>query len=284
MIRWEKETFERFKAEAPEDVIAAVGKGEIDLEGYTCARSTNDKDFTVEAIVSTNIVDRWGEIVEPSGWKLRNYKRNPIVLLNHLDNELPIGRALEVEIRPSGLWGKIQYAVKESPRAAEVWSLVKAEILRAWSPGWWPIKWETIDGKEKGEGPVFNRKGIRFLEQELWEISQVTIPAASNALTLGISKLAIDTASLFGLSLPESTLPGEIGVISRGIRLVSESPDLREAIQEASAGGSIGKIGKSVEDAAQEHGVTAEEEYLASALEEITEKLKGAREAIAALQ
>jgi phage head maturation protease len=153
------------------------------MGGLTCS-TIDEKEHTVEAMLSTPLEDRWGEIIEPTGWKLKNFRRNPVVLLNHRDDALPIGKALDVQIRESGLWIKAQFAVEATDIARQTWALVVARVLRAWSPGWWPLKWESIDGKESGEGPPPGRRGIRFIEQELWEASQVTIPATPNALTL----------------------------------------------------------------------------------------------------
>jgi len=278
----------KFYAERTED-IEAMQAG-VDPEffaslagigGMTSARTINKDEFTVEAMVSTNILDRYGEVMEPKGWRLKNYKRNPIVLLNHNDSELPIGKATDVQIQESGLWARVQYAVKESPRAAEVWNLVLADILRAWSVGWWPLKWEALDGSTKGEGTVYNRQGLRFTEQELWEISQVNIPAGSNAMTLGVSRVAVDMAKRFGVSVDDSLLPDDLGVLSCGVRLLAKSPDLAAAIQNRDDSIVNAAILSTIPS--KHVSIYDEDVVLASSLEKLVENIRLASEEIRAL-
>lgn len=50
---------------------------------------------TFDVIISTEDIDRSGEIVRQNGWELTNYKNNPIVLWGHDYYNLPIGVCLE---------------------------------------------------------------------------------------------------------------------------------------------------------------------------------------------
>jgi hypothetical protein len=54
-----------------------------------------DANGTFDVIISTEDTDRAGEIVKQSGWELKNYKNNPIVLWGHDYYSLPIGVCLE---------------------------------------------------------------------------------------------------------------------------------------------------------------------------------------------
>jgi hypothetical protein len=58
-------------------------------------RKAEDKNGTFDVIISTEDIDRAGEIVKQSGWELVNYKNNPIVLWGHDYYSLPIGVCLE---------------------------------------------------------------------------------------------------------------------------------------------------------------------------------------------
>lgn len=245
--------------------IAAAGAGFVlnegadgdvfctNLGGYSNARTIDKKEKTVEAILSTNKLDRYGEIMEPDGWQLKNYKRNPIVLFNHQDNDVPVGMALDVAVRDSVLWGKLRFAPETSQRAAEVWGLVAADILRAWSPGWYPIKWETIDGELKGDGASPGRRGIRFTKMDLWENSIVTIPAAPDALTLSVSRYLVETAPAFGHDVPDSALPGEWGLVSRAALMAERATQALEEMKAAASGqsNSGGPVATSVASAAR---------------------------------
>jgi hypothetical protein len=48
-----------------------------------------------DVIISTEDIDRSGEIVRQNGWELANYKNNPIVLWSHDYYSLPIGVCTE---------------------------------------------------------------------------------------------------------------------------------------------------------------------------------------------
>jgi hypothetical protein len=50
---------------------------------------------TFDVIISTEVIDRAGEIVRQDGWDLSNYKNNPIVLWGHDYYSLPIGICTE---------------------------------------------------------------------------------------------------------------------------------------------------------------------------------------------
>ena len=61
---------ERMQSDVDPEFFSALANG---MGGRTNARSIRDEDFTAEAMVSTNILDRWGEVMEPKGWRLKNY-------------------------------------------------------------------------------------------------------------------------------------------------------------------------------------------------------------------
>src|ERR1700709_1763727 len=54
-------------------------------------RKAEKENGTFDVIISTEDVDRSGEIVRQNGWELTNYKNNPIVLWGHDYYSLPIG-------------------------------------------------------------------------------------------------------------------------------------------------------------------------------------------------
>jgi hypothetical protein len=56
---------------------------------------------TFDVIISTEDVDRAGEIVRQNGWELTNYKNNPIVLWGHDYYSLPIGICTDTYITES---------------------------------------------------------------------------------------------------------------------------------------------------------------------------------------
>jgi HK97 family phage prohead protease len=128
----------------------------------------NEIDFT--ATISTAAVDRMGDCITVSGWRLQEYRSNPIVFFNHFSAELPIGR--------SSVWiagAKLKAGVKlaspaANPLAQQVHELIDGGFLSAVSVGFIPTRWQFSKDPAR---PL----GIDFLEQTLLEFSICGIPA-----------------------------------------------------------------------------------------------------------
>ncbi len=116
---------------------------------------------------SSGAIDRHGESLNPEGWSLNNYMRNPVILFGHDYKSLPIGKALKVWIEDGKLMFTIKFA--DTPMGNEVFKLFEEEMLNAFSVGFIPIKWD--------ESGTFT-----FAEMELLELSVVTVPANPEAL------------------------------------------------------------------------------------------------------
>lgn len=130
-----------------------------------------------EFVMSDDSVDRVGDVIEASGWKLKNFRAHPIALMNH-DRDQIIGKWVNVRISGNQLLGKLELAQPgTSPLVDTVRSLVQQKILRAVSVGFKPIKAEPLDEDDDPWGP------LRFIEQELLECSLVAVPANPNALS-----------------------------------------------------------------------------------------------------
>jgi len=139
---------------------------------------------TLDVVASDETVDRYGDVISADGWDLRAFKRNPIFLWTH-DYGYPIGRVPDIKVVGKRLLASVQFAAEGiSATADELWKMVEAKILRAVSVGF------TI-ASEKDYEFIYddeeNITGIRYLQQELLEISLVAVPANPNALAIGRS-------------------------------------------------------------------------------------------------
>jgi hypothetical protein len=151
----------------------------------------------LDFISSDDTLDRYHEIIAPSGWQLTSYKRNPVFQNSHQYGDIifTIGKALITEIRPGGtssasphLFQRILFATAANPAARIAYALYSGKFLNAVSVGFIPIRWENGTA-ESG----FSRK---YLEQELLEVSAVAIPANPNALALAYKSGAIEKSDL----------------------------------------------------------------------------------------
>jgi len=181
----------------------------------------------LDFIASDETLDRYDEIIVASGWRLVNYRRNPVFQNAHQYGDVifTLGRALITEVRAGRLFQRIEFATEVNPMARIAYGLYKGGFLNAVSVGFIPLRWQNGDencmGRSRRAGEALteqskieNRKskidqslltsaptvgtGFRrkYLEQELLEVSAVGIPANPNALQLGVKEGAIEKADL----------------------------------------------------------------------------------------
>ena len=135
----------------------------------------------VSFVASSATPDRYGDIIDQKGWILENYKKNPVVLLNHDSNQLPIGKG-NVYLRDDKLVIDVEFD-SEDERAKEVERKAKKGFMNAVSVGFRPL-----ESKSRSELPEDNKyygqRGMYYSKAELLEVSIVTIPANGEATML----------------------------------------------------------------------------------------------------
>lgn len=142
-------------------------------------RDGKSKNGMVSFVASTGNTDRYGDIVNQSGWDVSKYKNNPVILLNHDSNSLPIGKGT-VEIVNNQLMVDVEFDM-DDPIAKEVARKTKAGFLNAVSVGFNPMDSTPRAMLEKSH-PAYGQTGNYFDKAELLEISIVTIPANGEAV------------------------------------------------------------------------------------------------------
>jgi len=134
----------------------------------------------LEFVLSDATVDRMGDVIDPAGWDLRWFEKNPIALFGH-SSDFPIGKWSDVRVEGGKLLAKLNLAAKgTSARIDELIGLVEQGILRAVSVGFRPVKQEPLDRAKPYAGQ-------RYLKQELLETSLVSVPANPAALAVARS-------------------------------------------------------------------------------------------------
>ncbi len=145
----------------------------IKRKAYASAAETLG-ERQVRVICSTADVDRMGEVVVQEGLDLAAYLENPVVLWQH-DPQQPIARAATVALADGMVQALVQFPGEGvSPKADEVYGLIKAGILNTVSIGFDPSEMEPMD-------PGQPRGPQRYRASELLEISFVSIPANRGA-------------------------------------------------------------------------------------------------------
>ena len=128
------------------------------------------------ATVSTNDLDRQGEIIEPDGISLTNYLTNPVVLYGHAYqgiDSIPVGRAVSMEIYHEG--DKKSLKADWEWQADDVTPLISA-IKKSWERGF--LNTVSIGFMEN------EREDNTITKMDMLEFSIVPIPANPMALRL----------------------------------------------------------------------------------------------------
>ena len=130
----------------------------------------------VPFIISTSSIDRDNDTISIDGWKLNNYKKNPVVLWVHDSRQPPVGKSLNVKIEDNKLKSTAIFATQDLyPFGYMVGQMYSKGFLHAVSVGFDPIKYAWVEDSNRPWG-------IDFEEQELLEYSCCPVPANPEAL------------------------------------------------------------------------------------------------------
>jgi HK97 family phage prohead protease len=160
---------------------AAIG---VRKQMITPARVVDGDMRALRFTISTADIDREQDRIDLAGWDLKNFLRNPVVLWGHDASRLPIGRAFDVAIEDDALKASIEFIptdiLEGGAFADSVYRLARSGFIAATSVGFRPLKWDYTRDAARGADDWF--PGIDFQEQELVELSVVTVPANPEAL------------------------------------------------------------------------------------------------------
>jgi len=157
------------------------------------------EDRTYEFTASTSNQDRDGEVIEASGWDLKNFKKNPVIMYAHDYRSLPVGRAPRIWVSSDGkLKNTVEFPSEGTYEFADIVErLVDKGYLKTESVGFIPKKWEDGDSEKAPKRT--------YTKQELLEISIVPIPSNPDALRNAIEDGIITTKEFDAITKPEET-------------------------------------------------------------------------------
>jgi len=160
---------------------------------------------TMSFVLSTDEVDRHGDVIATGGWNLDSYRTNPVFLWAHDYARPVIGRAVETWLEPHRLLARVEFAPTDF--AQEVAGLYQAGYQRGVSVGFKPLRFEEMRNEKTGA-----LVGIRFLEQELLEVSAVPVPANRSALRRALNEAPMAAEYLLrSAKAPELLVSNQFG-------------------------------------------------------------------------
>lgn len=143
----------------------------------------------VPFIISTSAVDRDNDSINVDGWKLTNYKKNPVVLWVHDGRQPPVAKSISIKVEDNKLKSTALFATQDLyPFGYMIGQMYAKGFLNAVSVGFDPIKYSWVEDSDRPWG-------IDFEEQELLEYSCCPVPANPEAL-IDAKAAGIDTAPM----------------------------------------------------------------------------------------
>ena len=175
--------------------------------------------------VSTRDIDREGEIVDPDGLALKEFRLAPQVLWGHDYSLPPIGRDTHIASDGYGVLARTQYA--DTELALDCWNLRKGGFLNTASIGFistdrvrngedgWAKLVERLAKKWSLEPSAFEACNCVITKSLLLEHSDVSVPANIYARTVDVAKGKSDMV-LEGRRLQEVAIKG--GLHAAGLK------------------------------------------------------------------
>ena len=143
-------------------------------------KDINEEDGSLNLFipVSTDSVDRDGEIVEPLAFKktLPKFMKRPVLVSSHDYRDLTsqIGEWTKLKITENGIEGKPKYYIGQGNSQADWGFKLASKGMAAFSIGFIPKEWVDGDGVKEPRRT--------YKEVELLEISQVIVPSNREAI------------------------------------------------------------------------------------------------------
>jgi len=143
------------------------------------ALTINADDHTAEFVMSTNSIDRHGDVIDQDSWIFEYFDQNPAFFWQHESDNFPLGswveRRLEADPENPGakrLVGKARFDTDIEPLAERAWKHVERGNLRMVSVGFIPHRIEYDE----------TRDAFILYDCELLECSLVGIGSNRQAL------------------------------------------------------------------------------------------------------
>ena len=186
------ETLKTFSDEVAKALKAKLESPEF--ASFIAQTKTVGEDRTFEVVMSTSDEDRQGDALDQSGWDLKYFNLNPVVLWAHNYSGFPIGIVTDIKIEGDKAIATGKFAPAGiNPEADLACKLYQEGILKTVSPGY-----------------IQNDDGTR----ELLEMSFCSVPAGRYALSMRqVAAIGYSTPELiakgFFYKPPESKAEGD---------------------------------------------------------------------------
>ena len=146
------------------------------------------KNGEIIAVVSTDSIDREGEIVLPKGVDLSDFRKQPGVYLEHNTDALPLGPCVWIKAEPKRIIAKYRIVENASPEHKAISELVKAGALRSHSIGFLSANPSAPSAQELRFHPEWQGAKKIHRSTKMLEFSLTGMPCNPDAVALAVAK------------------------------------------------------------------------------------------------
>jgi HK97 family phage prohead protease len=164
------------------------------------ARVEKSNGVKVDATISTETIDRDGEVLVAQGMDSSEFDKNPVVFYNH-DYAQPVGKVTDLRRGKGKVDATIEFAKRPDdfegayfPEFVE--SLVEQGVVKGISVGFIPQPGGVRKASQKDREDYGDSVRQVFSKWKLLEVSVAPLPANSTALVSAIRKGAVDPAQV----------------------------------------------------------------------------------------
>lgn len=152
------------------------------------------EERVIERTVTTEAVDRDGDIIRAKGVDNKEYRIEPVVLFAHDKYNVPIGRSLKewIDNKINGWLSWDLYFdndIDTTGRSDLVFRMVNSGAMRGGSIGFLPVTVKCDHPDEDRKKLGLGKYGVEFLKVKKIEHSACTIPANQEALSNNLKSL-----------------------------------------------------------------------------------------------
>ncbi len=178
---------------------------------------SDDGGRRITARISTQDVDRDGDVLVPQGCDFTRFQENPVVFFAHDYETLPIGKCIDISKNDDDIIATTEFAErpKSHPDSA-TWmpdtllDLFRQKILKGFSVGLDPIEMRPA---KKADIQRFGKGVTRVVSKwHLLEYSIAPIPTNDRALAMAVSKGIVSAKAARGVC-PELEIPKKKAII-----------------------------------------------------------------------
>jgi len=178
----------------------------------------DEVEGSVYCTISTEDVDRGGDMMIAAGMDINDFKKIPSVYVSHDYSLLPIAKCTEIHHLDKSIVAKIVFC-REVPAIKNIWELVKSGTLKGVSIGFEALK--VLQKGSKEFNSYIKECGIMASEDlkriipawKMYEFSVVSIPMNQNCYIKSLNDSNMEVSEDLGKFLGFDKIPKAVEVV-----------------------------------------------------------------------